>query len=153
MDPGPEGEGERRDALIVATNEAGWFALARLLAEREVTPAHSFPPRCAVAALRASDVEALRRVPAVRVIVGVLPESEIASLPQELRLAIAGWNAHLRSSAGRVPVKGRGERWDAPGFLPPDPPATFRERLRRREGGAASGRPPELSGDEPEETA
>lgn len=148
----PEGEGERRDALIVAANDAGWSALARSLAEREVAPAHSFPPRCVIAALRPSDVDAFRQVPAVRVIVDVLPESQIAGLPEELRLAAAAWNERLRSRAGSAPVRGRGERWDAPGFLPPDPPAAFREHLRRREGDAAGGHPTERPEDETEGT-
>jgi hypothetical protein len=45
--------------------------------------------------------------------------------------AVSVWNQHLRAAAGRTAAPDR--PWDAPGFLPPDPPAETRERLRRRE--------------------
>jgi len=147
-----EGEGDRRDALIVAANDAGWSALARSLAERAVTPTHSFPPRCVIVAARPPDVDALRRVPGVRVVVDVLPQSELASLPEELRLAAAAWNERLRSRAGQARVKGRGESWDAPGFLPPDPPAAVREHLRRREAEEARRQSSERAEDETDKT-
>lgn len=134
----PEGEGDRLDALIVAASDAGWAALARSLKEHGIAPTHSFPPWCVIAALRRADVESLRCVPGVRVVADLLPESEVAALPEPLRLAAAAWNERLRSKAEGGRVKGRGESWDAPGFLPPDPPASVREYLRRREAEAAS---------------
>ena len=98
-----EGEGDRRDALIVAANDAGWSALARSLAERAVTPTHSFPPRCVIVAVRPPDVDALRRVPGVRVVVDVLPgvrarqpAGELASQPRR------GTSASGRAQARHV---------------------------------------------------
>jgi hypothetical protein len=149
----PKEDGDRLEALIVAADDAGWAALARSLQERCLAPAHSFPPRCIIGALRRADLDSLRGVPGVRVIVDQVPESELLTLPEPLRLAAAAWNERLRSRAEGGRARGRGESWDAPGFLPPDPPAAVRESLRRRESEAAkapSRGPGRGDGDEPE---
>ena len=51
-------------------------------------------------------------------------------------LAVSVWNQH-RAAAERPPAEVRA--WDAPGYLPPDPTAEIRERLRRREQELKSG--------------
>ena len=151
----PEEDADRLEALIVAADDAGWAALTRSLRERGLAPTHSFPPRCIIGVLCRADLDSLRGVPGVRVIVDRVPESRIVTLPEPLRLAAAAWNERLRSRAEGGRARGRGESWDAPGFLPPDPPAAVREVLRRREADAARepSRKPGLSErDKPEKT-
>lgn len=117
----------------MASSDAAWSALGRDLKALGITPAHAFPPRCAIAELAPAAVDRLRRAPGVRVVLDAIPERELGALPEEFRLVASAWNEHLRSKTEKTRVRGRGESWDAPGFLPPDPPAGFREYLRQRE--------------------
>lgn len=135
-----EGEEDRREFLIAVANEAAWSALTRHLEERGIKPTHSFPPWCAIAELDRPDSDVIRQIPGVRVVEGALSEAELAALPEELRFAAAAWNERLRARENPRAM-GRGQSWDAPGFLPPDPPAAFREYLRWREAEEAGGEP------------
>ena len=143
-----EARGDRREALIVASSDAGWSALARDLQDLGITPAHAFPPRCVIAELAPAAVDRLRKKAGVRVVLDAIPERELGALPEEFRLVASAWNKHLRSKTEKKRVRGRGESWDAPGFLPPDPPADFREYLRQREGELAREGPSETRPDE-----
>jgi len=127
-----EAKGDRREAFIVASSDAGWSALTRDLQELGIPPTHAFPPRCVIAELDPAALDRIRRGPGVRVVLDAIPESELGVLSEELRLVAAAWNERFRSK-GHVKGRGVGLSWDAPGFLPPDPPAAVREYLRQRE--------------------
>jgi len=148
---GSPARGERREALIVVSSDAGWSALTRDLQELGIPPTHAFPPRCVIAELDPAALDRIRRGPGVRVVLDAIPESELGVLPEELRLVAAAWNERFRSK-GHAEGRGRGLSWDAPGFLPPDPPATVREYLRQREAELAREESPEPRPDDSDET-
>lgn len=142
---------DRREALVVASSDAGWSTLTRDLQELGIPPTHAFPPRCVIAELDPAALDRIRRGPDVRVVLDAIPESELGALPEELRLVAAAWNEHFRSK-GQVEGRGRGLSWDAPGFLPPDPPPEIREYLRLREAELAREESPEPLPDDSDET-
>jgi hypothetical protein len=121
-----------REALITVSSGGDWSALSQHLKEHGITPTHVFPPWCAIVEVSPAVLDDLRGLSGARVVVDALPESELASLPEEFRFVASAWNESLRSKK-RVTVRGEGLSWDAPGFLPPDPPASVREYLRARE--------------------
>lgn len=62
-----------------------------------------------------------------------VPAAVVEDAAEPLRSVLAAWNQRRSQSGDRPEPRGRDLAWDAPGFLPPDPPAEIRERLRRRE--------------------
>jgi len=62
-----------------------------------------------------------------------VPATAVEAAAEPLRTVLTAWNQRRSQSGVRPEPLGRGLAWDAPGFLPPDPPPEIRELLRRRE--------------------
>ena len=62
-----------------------------------------------------------------------VPATAVEAAAEPLRSVLTAWNQRRSLSGDRPEPRGRGLAWDAPGFLPPDPPPEIRELLRRRE--------------------
>ena len=62
-----------------------------------------------------------------------VPATVVEHAAEPLRSVLTAWNARRSQAGVRPEPRGRGLAWDAPGFLPPDPPPEIRELLRRRE--------------------
>ena len=119
-----------------------------------LTPAAAQPPAAVEATLTAADGhivasflphalmiqatdaalgELRQSLGAATVYTEAVPAPVLADATEPLRSVLTAWNAR-RSQAGAPPEPlGRGLAWDAPGFLPPDPPPEVREMLRRCE--------------------
>ena len=92
---------------------------------RAVTVTQRLPPRLAVVTGDEDDLAALQQVPGVvAVIEGSVPESARAELDPTERLFVDAW---LKRQQPKV-RPGEGLPWDAPGYLPPDPPGWMTTR-------------------------
>lgn len=78
------------------------------------------PPRLAVAEMDDGEAEALRRLPGTLEVISGPEEPLPASLSESEELFVRGWQQRQRGGKRERP--GEGLSWDAPGFLPPDPP-------------------------------
>ncbi|HEU5473870.1 MAG TPA: hypothetical protein VFV67_24760 [Actinophytocola sp.] len=79
-----------------------------------------FPPSMVVAEV--DDLEELQRDPGVRFIVeDSVPEEVLDELTESEQLFLQGWL--LKRTAPEKKRAGDRLPWDAPGFVPPDPPA------------------------------
>ena len=114
---------ETLEALVIVQPGADERTLRRL--REVVTVEQAAAPRLAV--IRA-DEEGIRAVQKLRGISGVylddVPSAERARLGPTERLFIDAWELRKRPKLHR---KGEGLPWDAPGFLPPDPPREGRQ--------------------------
>jgi hypothetical protein len=79
----------------------------------------SISPRVLVVSTAGADLERIRMHPGVsRVVAGAAP-GEIPGLDEQEALFVAAWASR---QGGKTARGGDGVAWDAPGFLPPDPP-------------------------------
>ncbi|MDQ3640035.1 MAG: hypothetical protein M3450_00870, partial [Actinomycetota bacterium] len=86
----------------------------------------ALPPRLAVIQAAEPTVAELRRKPDVRfVVTDRVDEQILDDLTADERVFAMGWE--LRRTAPRKTRLGEGLAWDAPGFLPPDPPPGMTE--------------------------
>jgi hypothetical protein len=93
-----------------------------------------FLPVALIAQVTTEGVEELRRVVgAAGVYTEAIPASVVETAAEPLRSVLAAWNQRRSPSDDRPEPRGRGLAWDAPGFLPPDPPPEIRALLRQRE--------------------
>jgi hypothetical protein len=145
---------QRRFAVTTAPNPAEVLEVLILLAPNDEGAAAAAPqavedaggrvllsygPHAVVAVLDADTIGELRRASFVLAVeTGAVPDDRARNLPPELRDAAAVWNQHVAARGQRKTPTGNGLAWDAPGFLPPDPPPEIRELLRRREEDASS---------------
>jgi hypothetical protein len=109
-----------RELLVMIDPGLGDQALHRLRAVASVTQV--LPPRLA---LVGADPEATDRVTGVVGVLGVYDDT-LPDRPPDLTPAedvfISAWEARRHPKTRR----GEGLPWDAPGFLPPDPPTDRR---------------------------
>jgi hypothetical protein len=103
---------------------------------------HTFPPSVIMASIpseRISDIRGKAGIESVDT--DEISEDQLKRASDEIRLAAAAWNDHLKTKRFAPPLDNPalGLAWDAPGRLPPDPPPHIREMLRRREREIKSG--------------
>lgn len=109
-----------REWLVLVDAEASPAVVAGL---RTVADVRSVvPPRLVVAA--AADPAAMEAVPGVREVLATVPESLLRTLSSEEALAARAFARRQATRGTPGPRPGEGLSWDAPGFEPPDYPAT-----------------------------
>lgn len=69
---------------------------------------------------------------AVTIYTEVVPAATVEAAAEPVRSVLTVWNQRRSQSGVRPEPRGRDLPWDAPGYLPPDPPPEVRKRLRRR---------------------
>lgn len=124
------------EVLIVLPEqpESGFYTVERALTEEGGVIVAAYPPRVLLSKLDLSSLEKLRlAMPDVTIYTDVVDDRTLRSVDDTSRSILAAWNERRSSREKGGEVKGRGMAWDAPGFLPPDPPADIREMLKRRE--------------------
>ena len=95
---------------------------------------HAFPLQAIIAALDENQRAGLRDDREVLFVeTNPVPSHIIVQEPEESRPALEAWNAFAEKKRKTGITARRGFTWDAPGFLPPDPPRHIRELLKRRE--------------------
>jgi hypothetical protein len=93
-----------------------------------------FLPHALIVQVTEEVVEDLRHtLGAATVYTEAVPATAVEAAAEPLRSVLAAWNQRRSLPGARPEPPSRGLAWDAPGFLPPDPPPEIRERLRRRE--------------------
>ena len=93
-----------------------------------------FLPHALIVQVTEEAVDGLRQsLGAATVYTETVPATAVESAAEPLRSVLTAWNQRRGVSGVRPEPRGRGLPWDAPGFLPPDPPPEIRELLRRRE--------------------
>jgi hypothetical protein len=113
-----DGTQREPEVLVVLGPAIAPDSLAALKRQYQVTSV--LPPRLVVLSAGA-DIEALSRRPGVEAVLAQPSDEAPASLSEPERLFVSAWRARQHAEAKtRV---GEGLAWDAPGFLPPDPPA------------------------------
>jgi hypothetical protein len=94
---------------------------------------HAYPPSIIIAALPPDQIASMRTSDGIQAIdTEEIVDLDLLQAAGARGWAIAAWNAHVLSKRQPAPAS-RDLPWDAPGYLPPDPPADVREMLRRRE--------------------
>ena len=117
-----EGGAQRPEEVEAATAAVG----GRIVA--------GFLPRALIVQVTEEAVDELRRsLGAATVYTEAVPATAVESTAEPVRSVLTAWNQRRGLSGVRPEPRGRGLAWDAPGFLPPDPPPEIRELLRRRE--------------------
>jgi len=106
-----------REVLVILRPGTASNTIDRLKAEYRVTSI--LPPRI-VGLSAGQDVERLNDLPDVEAVLTEPLDEPPSSLSDSERLFVSGWLA--RQQAGGKTRAGDGVAWDAPGFLPPDPP-------------------------------
>lgn len=111
---------DREPELLVVVNEdvpAG--ALRDLLAAGAAT--QMLLPRLVLIQPDQGAVERLRAMPGVRAVyrAGETPDPEVLGLDDEETFFVGAWQLRAQGKTRR----GDGLAWDAPGLVPPDPPA------------------------------
>jgi len=95
---------------------------------------HAFPLQAIIAALDKNQRTGLRDDREVSfVATDPIPSHIMVHEPEESKPALEAWNAFAEKKRKTGISAKRGFAWDAPGFLPPDPPRHIRELLKRRE--------------------
>jgi len=112
-----DGTQREPEVLVVLEPATAPDSLAALRRQYQVTSV--LPPRLVVLTAGA-DTEALGRLRGVEAILAPASDDEPASLTESERLFVSAWRA--RQHADTKTRTGEGLAWDAPGFLPPDPP-------------------------------
>ncbi len=79
------------------------------------------PPRIAALHLQESQLQDLERMPGLAAVLKGPSSPLPASLTEQERLFIAGWQQQQEGEGGKR-RKGEGLPWDAEGYLPPDTP-------------------------------
>ncbi len=93
-----------------------------------------FLPHALIVQVAEGAVDDLRRsLGEATVYAAAIPATVIEGAAEPVRSVFTGWNQRRSLPGVRPEPRGRGLSWDAPGYLPPDPPPEIRERLRRRE--------------------
>jgi hypothetical protein len=106
-----------REVLVILRSGTTADGLARLKNQYQVTSV--VPPRIVVLSAGQS-VERLNDLPDVEAVLARPSDETPSSLNESERLFVSAWRA--RQYAGGKTRVGEGLAWDAPGFLPPDPP-------------------------------
>ena len=93
-----------------------------------------FLPQALIVQVTEGVVDDLRRsLGAGTVYTEAVPVTAVEAAAEPLRSVLTAWNQRRSPSGVRPEPRGRDLPWDAPGFLPPDPPPEIRELLRQRE--------------------
>jgi len=117
-----EGGAQRPEEVEAAITAAG----GRIVA--------GFLPHALMVQVTEGAVDDLRQsLGAATIYTEAVPAAAVDGAAEPLRSVLTAWNQRRSLSGDRPEPRGRGLAWDAPGFLPPDPPPEVRERLRRRE--------------------
>ena len=106
-----------REVLVIF--RADVTAEARAQLENQYAVKSWLPPRIAVLA-NGGNVEQLRGLPEVEAVVADPADTIPESLAESERIFVGAWQT--RQHGGGKSRRGEGLAWDAPGFLPPDPP-------------------------------
>lgn len=113
--------GDNRESLVVIHDRAA-EAFKRLSAGYSVRQAAS--PRVVIVEASAGALAGLRAIPGVTVVTGSdAPTGLTEGLDDGESLFVAAWLSRNKEGPPKQ-RPGEGLPWDAPGFLPPDPPAS-----------------------------
>jgi hypothetical protein len=123
--------GDSRDVLIVISDDRAAEEFKQLSAGYRVSQVAS--PRVVVVEGSPGALAGLRSIPGVTVVTGSdTPPGLTEGLDEGEALFVAAWLS--RSKEGPPKQRpGEGLPWDAPGFLPPDPPATEPEPDKKKD--------------------
>ncbi len=97
---------------------------------------HSYPPNVIIASLQSGTTGSLLSQAVVESVdLGEIANERVERATDQIRVAMATWNEHLRTKKGKASRDDtpRGLSWGDPSRLPPDPPPHIQERLRQRE--------------------
>lgn len=115
------GSGGIRELLVILSGERTEEALKQLSAKYNVQQVAS--PRVLVVEGTQNELAGLRAVPGVlAATAGELPPTVLEGLDQSETLFVAAWLSRTKEGPSKQ-RPGEGLSWDAPGFVPPDPPA------------------------------
>jgi hypothetical protein len=113
--------GARRELLVVLRGEQAEESLKQLSAKHNVQ--HVISPRVIVIEGAQNELAGLRAVPGVlAATAGELPPAVLEGLDESEALFVAAWSSRTKEGTSKQ-RPGEGLAWDAPGFVPPDPPA------------------------------
>ena len=115
------GSGGKRELLVILSGARADEALKQLSANYNVQ--HVASPRVFVVVGGQDALAGLRAVPGVlAATAGELPPAALEGLDEGESLFVAAWLSRIKEGPSKQ-RPGEGLSWDAPGFVPPDPPA------------------------------
>jgi len=126
------------DALIIAKggNARLFNSLVREIESLEGKIKHAYTPKVIIASVPSGNIEELRNSVFVGYLTTEVIEEQLALLPaDESRDIISIWNKQVRVSRepeNKIPAD-EDLSWDAPGYLPPDPPPDIRKMMDKWE--------------------
>lgn len=71
---------------------------------------------------------------AVTIYTEAVPAATVAGAAEPMQSVLTLWNQRRSPPGVQSEPRGRDLPWDAPGYLPPDPPPEIRKRLGRKQG-------------------
>jgi hypothetical protein len=123
-----------RDTLLLAKGNS-YHSFEELSYEIEIMDGmikHAFPPKIIFASIPSGKIEELQRSSVVEFMTTDLIEQVPSSMSSdEFRDIISLWNKQVRTSRETKQTHPADEdlSWDAPGYLPPDPPPDIRKMM------------------------
>ncbi len=115
------GSGGKRELLVILNGDRAEEAGKQLNANYKVS--HVASPRVMVVEGEQSELAGLRAMPGVTAATaGELPPGAIDGLDDSESLFASAWLSRIKEGSSKQ-RPGEGLSWDAPGFIPPDPPA------------------------------
>lgn len=115
------GSSAGRELLVIMRGERANEAIKQLSANYNVQQVAS--PRVVVVEGAQNELAGLRAVPGVlAATAGELPPAVLEGLDESEALFVAAWLSRTKGGTSKQ-RPGEGLAWDAPGFVPPDPPA------------------------------
>lgn len=117
--------GSGRELLVILSGDRALESFKQVSANCRVH--HSASPRVVVVECLQSELAELRSIPGVTVVTGGdSPPEVMDSLNDSEALFVAAWLSRIKEGPSKRRLS-EGLSWDAPGFVPPDPPAGISE--------------------------
>lgn len=122
----------RRDLLVILSGDRAAESFKQVSANYRVH--HVASPRIIAVECPPGELAGLRSIPGVTVVTsGGVPSKVMEGLDDSEALFVTAWLSRIKEEPAKQRL-GEGLSWDAPGFLPPDPPPSVSERSKKHGG-------------------
>ncbi|MDQ3254334.1 MAG: hypothetical protein M3R15_10580 [Acidobacteriota bacterium] len=122
------GSGVDRELLVILSGDRAEESFKQVSASYQVQ--HEASPRVFVVEGDQSELAKLRSISGVlAATAGDLPPEVLKSLDDGETLFVGAWLSRIKEGSSKQ-RRGEGLSWDAPGFVPPDPPADDSEQSK-----------------------